>query len=117
MPSVTETIVPTLRASVTDLKPSIRCLMRSLISVALMAIYLVLIQIRSSGQLVCDALEARAQAAVDYQVPGANHRTADERAIRRRVQTHFAFQFTGQRFRKSALLPIRERRGGCHRNI
>ncbi len=37
MPSVSETIVPTLRASVTGLKLSIRCLMRSLISVALMA--------------------------------------------------------------------------------
>ena len=37
MPSVTDTIVPTLRASVTDLKFSIRCLIRSLISVALMA--------------------------------------------------------------------------------
>ena len=37
MPSVTETIEPTLRASVTDLKFSIRCLIRSLISVALMA--------------------------------------------------------------------------------
>ena len=38
MPSVTDTMVPTLRASVDDLKFSIRCLMRSLISVALMAI-------------------------------------------------------------------------------
>ena len=38
MPSVTDTIVPTLRASVTPLKLSIRCLIRSLISVALIAI-------------------------------------------------------------------------------
>ena len=37
MPSVTDTMEPTLRASVTDLKFSIRCLISSLISVALMA--------------------------------------------------------------------------------
>jgi len=38
MPSVTDMMEPTLRASVTPLKFSIRCLMRSLISVALIAI-------------------------------------------------------------------------------
>jgi len=62
MPSVTETIEPMLRASVTDLKFSIRCLMSSEISVALMAIALVpreTFLLRS--QLVGDALEARAQ--------------------------------------------------------
>ena len=37
MPSVTDTMVPTLRASVTDLKFSMRCLISSLISVALIA--------------------------------------------------------------------------------
>ncbi len=42
MPSVSDTMVPTLRASVDDLKFSIRCLMRSEISVALMAIYRIL---------------------------------------------------------------------------
>ncbi len=42
MPSVTDTTVPTLRASVTPLKFSIRCLIRSLISVALIAMSVVL---------------------------------------------------------------------------
>src|SRR4029079_11665326 len=95
MPSVTDTMVPTLRASVDDLKFSIRCLMRSEISVALMAIYRILsssqglrpgltgllrnpvrITARSAleescRQLRSDAVEPRAQRAVDYQVAGA----------------------------------------------
>src|SRR6516165_5587753 len=55
MPSVTDTIAPTLRASVTDLKFSMRCLIRSLISVALMAMCVPL-----CCQFVGDALEPRA---------------------------------------------------------
>jgi hypothetical protein len=41
--------VPTLRASVTDLKLSIRCLIRSLISVALMAILIVILYALRAG--------------------------------------------------------------------
>ncbi len=57
MPSVTDTIVPTLRASVTDLKSSIRCLMRSLISLALMAMSVFPAKNCLGGELVGDALE------------------------------------------------------------
>src|ERR1044071_693571 len=96
MPSVTDTMVPTLRASVTDLKFSIRCLIRSLISDALMAIVNRPLRIRSGSQLVRDALEPRSQAAIDNQVSGADHRAADERRIRLGAQTHFALQSAGQ---------------------
>src|SRR5438309_11768592 len=79
MPSVTETIEPMLRASVTGLKFSIRCLMSSEISVALMAIVLVPCEtflLRS--QLVGDALEARAECAVDLKVPGCQRCASGE---------------------------------------
>ena len=69
MPSVTDTIVPTLRASVADLKFSIRCLIRSLISDALMDMCVLSRKANSlCGQFVGDALEARAERAVDHQV-------------------------------------------------
>jgi len=51
MPSLIDTIVPTLRASVTDLKPSILWRMRSLISVALIAML--------SPRHVCSTRHAR----------------------------------------------------------
>src|SRR5579863_7304084 len=81
MPSVTETMVPTLRASVTDLKPSIRCLMRSEISLALMAMRMFPRKEALSGELVTDALEAGAQRPVHDPIPGAQHGPADERRI------------------------------------
>src|SRR5512138_563242 len=96
MPSVTDTMVPTLRASVTDLKFSIRALIRSLISVALMAMVFPQYEFccaafaGSGGQLVGDALEPRAQRAVDHQIAGAEHGTADQGRVRRRVQADLA---------------------------
>src|SRR5213082_2381036 len=95
MPSVTDTIEPTLRASVTALKFSILCLMRSLISVALMAISSVPVKAQfhgwsSGSQLVGDAVKARAQRAVDHQIARAQHRAADELGIDRTIRLHCA---------------------------
>src|SRR4051812_5793586 len=94
MPSVTDTMVPTLRASVDDLKFSIRCLMRSLISVALMAISRSSVQFFYAlrGQLSGHAVEPRAQRAVDYQVAGAQDRATDQRLVRLTMQSHLSLQ-------------------------
>src|SRR5579863_10179786 len=94
MPSVTDTMEPTLRASVTDLKFSIRCLIRSLISVALMAICVLSTanSLRSGGQFVGDACQACGDRAVDHQVPGAHDRTADDGGVDLRMQAHFALE-------------------------
>src|SRR5579864_2640497 len=107
MPSVTDMMEPTLRASVTPLKFSIRCLMRSLISVALMAIPSVPFKNLSqsgpmklsvlidadqlagnakaqfhgwlSGEFVGDAVETGAERAVDDEIAGAEDSAADQR--------------------------------------
>src|SRR5512146_1536187 len=116
MPSVTDTIVPTLRASVTDLKPSIRCLMRSLISLALMAMS-VSPENCLGGQLVGDALEPAAERAVDDQITGAQHGAPDERRIRSTLQAHRAAQPALERGRELCLLRVVKRRGGGHRHV
>src|SRR5215831_15008185 len=116
MPSVTDTMEPTLRASVTDLKFSIRCLISSLISVALIAIssvpWVVL-----GGQLVGDAVEPRAQRAVDDQVAGAQDSAADELGIRLTVQPHLALEASLERCRELLALRLIQRRRGSHRDV
>src|SRR5215469_4011851 len=112
MPSVTDTIVPTLRASVTDLKPSIRCLMRSLISLALMAMRVFPRKICLGGQLVGDALEPPAERAVDHQVAGAQHGAADQRRISHTLQSHGAAQSLLEGGSQAASLRIVERSSG-----
>src|SRR5687767_7636279 len=111
MPSVTDTMVPTLRASVTDVKFSIRCLMRSLISVALMAIYQFL-DYSLGRQLVGNAVEPRAQRAVDHQIPGAQDRATDQCRVRRAMQAHLPLQLARERLGQRELLLMVERRGG-----
>src|SRR6185312_5977276 len=116
MPSVSDTIVPTLRASVTPLKFSIRCLMRSLISVALMAMS---VSCANSlcGQFVCDALEACAQRAVDHQVARAQNGTTDQRGIHLGLHTDASLELLLQRPRESIELSVREWRGGGDRHV
>src|SRR5215470_14048257 len=95
MPSVTETIEPTLRASVTDLKFSIRCLIRSLISVALMAmcfLFPVEFVMPLGGQFVSDARELAAERAVDDQVARREDGAADQLRVDGAVQPHLAPQ-------------------------
>src|SRR5215475_2016888 len=111
MPSVTDTIEPTLRASVTDLKFSIRCLLRSLISVALMAILANPCENSLRSQLVGDALEPRSQRAVDDQIARAQHRAADQRRVDLAVQAHFALEALLERRRDLPALRVIER--GC----
>src|SRR5580692_2172637 len=101
MPSVTDTMVPTLRASVTPLKFSMRCLMRSLISVALMAMLRIPCEFRMGGrsscdQLVGDALQAPAHRAIDDQVTGAHHGAAEKFRVSRAMQAHLALQAARQ---------------------
>src|ERR1700716_1603576 len=91
MPSVTDTIVPTLRASVTPLKLSIRCLIRSLISVALIAICCPVTEFLSS-QLVGYAVEPRAHRAIDDQIPCPQYRAANEGRIGFGVQADLPLQ-------------------------
>src|SRR5580698_4727693 len=116
MPSVTDTMVPTLRASVTPLKFSMRCLMRSLISVALMAMLRIPWEFRMGGrssrdQLIGDALQAPAHRAIDDQVTGAQHRAAEQCRISSAMQAHFALQAVRQR-RGQRLLLARIQRCG-----
>src|SRR5215472_14643938 len=89
MPSVTDMIEPTLRASVTPLKFSIRCLMRSLISVALIAIPSVP---GLNGEFVGNAVETGTQRAVDDEIAGAQDSAADQRRIGLVVQPHFTLE-------------------------
>src|SRR5207237_9934136 len=91
MQSVTDTIVPTLRASVTALKFSIRCLSRSLISVALIAMCFGSSRLLSVGlgcQLVRDPVEPAAQPAGDDEVAGEQHGAADELRVGLSVQEY-----------------------------
>src|ERR1700742_1897196 len=118
MPSVTETIVPTLRASVTDLKLSIRCLMRSLISVALIAMcgsYEFFNGL--SRQLVRDLVQLRPQRAVDDEIARLQHGSANERGIRMTLHADATLQPAFQRFRQRLPLPLVQGRRGRHRHI
>src|SRR5579883_2904058 len=138
MPSVIETMVPTLRASVGDLKFSIRCLMRSEISLALMAIC-PLTALRptpladrararprscrwrrcaparversaSRRELVRHALELAAERAVDHEVAGAQHSAAEELRIDLAMHPHAPLQPPLQRFGESAAVRLVDRR-------
>src|ERR1700685_3447887 len=110
MPSLTDTIVPTLRASVTPWKFSMRCLMRSLISVALMAMLRIPWEFRisrrlsSRDQFVGDALQAPSHGSIDDQVARAQHGAAEQFRIGGAMQAHFALQTSGQRHAQRFLL-------------
>src|SRR5215469_2364920 len=128
MPSVTETMEPTLRASVTDLKFSIRCLMRSEISVALMAISQVLLISSQgmskrnfigglSGQFISDAIQPGAQRSVDDQIAAAQDSAADEAGVSVAMQTHLALEPALERARERLLLAGIKRRGGGYRHV
>src|SRR5882757_10642326 len=116
MPSVTDTIVPMLRASVTPLKLSIRCLIRSLISVALIAISCPVTEFLSS-QLVRDAVEPRAHRAIDDQIACTQHRTPDQRRVGFAMQADLPLEPALQGGRQSFALTILERRGRRDRHI
>src|ERR1700723_4355212 len=94
MPSVTLTTVPTLRASVADLNLSMRALMRSLISDALMDI--TLNPLANTGhlrrQLERNAFEPAEQGTVDYRIAGTQYGAADQGGIRVAVQAHRALE-------------------------
>src|ERR1700728_1984249 len=122
MPSVTDTMVPTLRASVTPLKFSMRCLMRSLISVALMAMLRIPWEFRmcrrSSGdQFVGDTRKSPAHRAVNDQVAAAHHGPTEQFRIGGAMQTHFALEAAAQCRRQRLLLPGIERHRRRHRDI
>src|ERR1700761_8628025 len=116
MPSVTETIVPMLRASVTPLKLSIRCLIRSLISVALIAIWMSC-SIFLSCQLVRNAVQPRAHGAIDNQIACLQNGPADQSGIRVAMKAYLALepalQSGGQRF----ALTVLQRRCGSDSDV
>src|SRR4051812_30257065 len=116
MPSVTDTIVPTLRASVTPLKLSIRCLIRSLISVALIAMSCPISKFLSS-QLVRNAVQPRAYRAIDDQIPGTQHRSAQQGRVGFTMQTDLPLQPALQSSGQRVALTILERSGRCDRHI
>src|SRR3954463_3860149 len=116
MPSVTDTIVPTLRASVTPLKLSIRCLIRSLISVALIAMSCPVTKFLSS-QLVSNAVEPRAYGAIDDQIAGAQHGPAQQGRVGLTVQADLPLQPALQSSRQRIALTIPERSSGRDRHI
>src|SRR6516165_1668997 len=120
MPSVTDMMEPTLRASVTPLKFSIRCLMRSLISVALIAIPSVPLKNLSQpgpmelnvlahgehlagdgkvqfhgwlgSEFVGNAVETGTQRAVDDEIAGAQNSAADQLRVGLAVQPHLTLE-------------------------
>src|SRR5580698_8067956 len=115
MPSVTLTTVPTLRASVADLNLSMRALMRSLISDALMDITLnpLANTVRLRRQLERDAFEPAEQGTVDYRVAGAQYGAADQCGVRGVVQPHRALELAPE----SLLLGAVDRRRGSDRHV
>src|ERR1700689_1226450 len=119
IPSVTDTMEPTLRASVTDSKSSIRCLIRSLISVALMTISVSFVESvgRLRGQFVGNVLEPCAQRAIDHQVPGAHHRPADQARVDLAVQPYLALEALFERLSELFLLRLIERRRRGYRHV
>src|SRR5579862_7356743 len=99
MPSVTLTTVPTLRASAADWNFSMRALMRSLISDALMDISILLWRrprapayFGLAGQFRSQALEPALQGAVDHEVARMNHRPSEERGIHAVAHVHPALE-------------------------
>src|SRR6478752_2968598 len=116
MPSVTVTTVPTLRASVCDLKFSMRLLMRSLISDALTDMGWIL-EKTLCGQFSGQALEPALERAVDVQVAGLEDGTAQQAAVDAGVQAHLAPQLLLQRGGVAAFLVGRELHGGEHFDI
>src|SRR5688572_30456112 len=102
MPSVTVTTVPTLRASLADLKFSMRDLMRSLISDALTDMFRFLKNLSShfNGQ----AFEPALDGTVDHEIAGLEDGAANEAAVDLGMQTHLASEFLLQRGRVTAFL-------------
>jgi len=92
MPSVTETTVPTLRASLADENFSIRWRIRSLISEALIDMKLILPVVSLAGGRSCQLCQASADAAINDQVIGPDHGSADQGRIYLAVQMHVAVQ-------------------------
>src|SRR5262245_37588918 len=113
MPSVTVITVPTLRASVADWNFSMRALIRSLISDALMDIVRPFL-IQEFGR---EPLEPAAQRAVDHQVVGTQDRAADQRRIDFAVQSHLAVEPLAQGTGVALLLLDAQRRGRSHRDV
>ena len=89
MPSVTVTTVPTLRASLADLKFSMRDLMRSLISDAFTDIDSIL-EMYLSGHFNGQAIEPALDGTVDHQIAGLEDGTANEAAVDLGMQAHVA---------------------------
>src|ERR1051325_5186976 len=116
MPSVTVTTVPTLRASLADLKFSMRDLMRSLISDALTDMGSIL-EKTLCGQFGGQTLETALDGAVDHEVAGLEDGTTEQGLIDLRVQAHAAAELLLQRRRVAALLVGRQRRGGRHVDV
>src|SRR5258708_17119746 len=116
MPSVTLATVPTLRVAVADLNVSMRALMRSLISDALMDITLnpLANTDRLRRQLERNAFEPAEQGTVDYRIAGAQHGAADQCGIRVAVQPHRALEFALEGPGERLLLGAVDGRGRCH---
>src|SRR5688572_24671239 len=109
IPSVTVTTVPTLRASVADLKFSMRLLMRSLISDALTDIF-------NLGKTLCgqfggQALEPALERAVDHEIARPEHGATEQAVVDSGVQAHLAAQLLLQHRGVAAFLVGRELNG------
>src|SRR5258708_33525975 len=116
MPWGTLTTVPTLRASDADLHLSMRALMTSLISDALMDITLnpLANTERLCRQLERNAFEPAEQGTVDHRIAGTQHGAADQRGIRVEVQPHRALEFALEGPGERLLLGAVDGRGRCH---
>src|ERR1035441_7481471 len=95
MPSVTETTVPMSRASLAAANFSMRWRMRSLISDALMDMDRSLSF--SARNLRGELRQAALHTAVDHQIVGLQHGTAQQRRINSSMQTHIAREALAQR--------------------
>src|SRR5688572_23645723 len=112
MPSVTVTTVPMLRSSEALANFSMRALIRSLISEALIA----MVPLPLMHDLRRESLEPCFERAVDDEVAGAHDSAADQRRIDRAVQAHFTLQpFLERRGQPRALCLVQlHSRGDVH---
>src|SRR5262245_52181212 len=116
MPSVTVTTVPTLRASVCDLKFSMRDLMRSLISDALTDMMRIL-EKTLCGQFSGQAFEPALERTIDDEIAGLEDGAAQQAVVDARVQAHLSAQLLLQRRGVTRLLVGRELAGGDHLDV
>src|ERR1700734_2584287 len=124
MPSVTLTTVPMFRASAADWNFSMRALMRSLISDALMDISILLASAAAAAavlwlasQFGSQALQAALEGPIDHQIARMNDRAPEERGVHAVAHVHAALESRVERSGKLVGLRRVELHGRDHLDV